>query len=70
VYGAHTSHRVRIEPGTLLRRITHDEAIGISSHHHQAVDLLGDGLVASATAPDGCRVASARLSRRACACAT
>jgi putative glutamine amidotransferase len=53
VYGVHTSHRVRIEPGTLLRGITRDEAFDISSHHHQAVDRLGEGLVASATAPDG-----------------
>jgi putative glutamine amidotransferase len=44
---------VAIAPGTLLRSITHDEEFDISSHHHQAVDRLGDGLVASATAPDG-----------------
>jgi putative glutamine amidotransferase len=49
----HTAHPVAIAPGTLLGRITHDEEFEISSHHHQAVDRLGDGLVASASAPDG-----------------
>lgn len=53
VYGVHTAHPVAIAPGTLLGRITHDEEFEISSHHHQAVDRLGDGLVASASAPDG-----------------
>lgn len=53
VYGVHTAHPVSIAPGSLLRSITHDEEFEISSHHHQAVDRLGQGLVAAATAPDG-----------------
>ncbi len=52
-YGTHTSHPVAIEPGTLLSSITHELEFDISSHHHQGVDRLGDGLVAAATAPDG-----------------
>jgi putative glutamine amidotransferase len=53
VIGRHTSHPVSIEPGTLLSRITHDDAFEIASHHHQGVDRLGDGLVVAASAPDG-----------------
>ena len=40
-------------PGTLLADITHELEFEISSHHHQGVDRLGDGLVVAATAPDG-----------------
>jgi putative glutamine amidotransferase len=51
--GTRTSHPVAISPGTLLSRITHDDEFDIASHHHQGVDVLGEGLVASAFAPDG-----------------
>jgi len=51
--GTHTSHPVAIEPGTLLSDITHELEFDIASHHHQAVDQLGEGLQASASAPDG-----------------
>lgn len=53
IYGEHTSHPVAIAPDTLLRSITHEDEFEISSHHHQGVDRLGEGLVASASAPDG-----------------
>ncbi|WP_232498675.1 gamma-glutamyl-gamma-aminobutyrate hydrolase family protein [Agromyces humatus] len=53
IYGEHTSHPVSIHPDTLLRSITHEAEFEISSHHHQGVDRLGDGLTASASAPDG-----------------
>lgn len=53
IYGEHTSHPVSIAPDTLLRSITHEAEFEISSHHHQGVDRLGEGLVASASAPDG-----------------
>lgn len=53
VYGTHTSHPVSIAPGTLLRSITHEAEFEISSHHHQGVDRLGEGLAVSASAPDG-----------------
>ncbi|HEX6366203.1 MAG TPA: gamma-glutamyl-gamma-aminobutyrate hydrolase family protein [Agromyces sp.] len=52
-YGRHTSHPVSIAPGSLLSDITHELEFDISSHHHQGVDRLGEGLVASANAPDG-----------------
>ena len=53
IYGEHTSHPVSILPDTLLRSITHEAEFEIASHHHQGVDRLGEGLVASASAPDG-----------------
>ncbi|HEU0181268.1 MAG TPA: gamma-glutamyl-gamma-aminobutyrate hydrolase family protein [Agromyces mariniharenae] len=53
IYGEHTSHPVSILPDTLLRSITHEAEFEISSHHHQGVDRLGEGLVVSASAPDG-----------------
>ena len=52
-FGTHTSHPVAIHPDTLLSGITHELEFDISSHHHQGVDELGEGLVASASAPDG-----------------
>ena len=52
-FGTHTSHPVSIHPDTLLSGITHELEFDISSHHHQGVDELGEGLVASASAPDG-----------------
>ncbi|HET8778552.1 MAG TPA: gamma-glutamyl-gamma-aminobutyrate hydrolase family protein, partial [Agromyces sp.] len=52
-YGTHTSHPVTIAPGTLLSAITHEQEFDISSHHHQGVDVLGEGLIVSASAPDG-----------------
>ena len=51
--GTRTAHPVVIARDTLLSRITHDDEFDITSHHHQGVDQLGDGLVASAFAPDG-----------------
>jgi putative glutamine amidotransferase len=53
IYGEHTSHPVSILPDTLLRSITHEADFEIASHHHQGVDRLGEGLVVSASAPDG-----------------
>lgn len=51
--GEKTEHPVAIHPDTLLHSITHDDEFDISSHHHQGVDQLGEGLVVSAIAPDG-----------------
>lgn len=46
-------HEVRLAPGTRLREIYACEALAVNSMHHQALDRLGDGLRASAHAPDG-----------------
>ncbi|MGH8990955.1 MAG: gamma-glutamyl-gamma-aminobutyrate hydrolase family protein [Acidimicrobiia bacterium] len=46
-------HDVRIEPGTRLHKAIQAERASTFSHHHQAVDALGEGLVAVAWADDG-----------------
>lgn len=46
-------HTVRTEPDTLLRRIVPKATIEANSSHHQAVDRVGEHLVATAWAPDG-----------------
>jgi putative glutamine amidotransferase len=46
-------HTVRIEPGTRLSALAGAGEIAVNSRHHQAIDRLAAGLVASATAPDG-----------------
>ncbi|MCB1273064.1 MAG: gamma-glutamyl-gamma-aminobutyrate hydrolase family protein [Leucobacter sp.] len=53
VVGTFTSHAVAVKDDTLLRSIVGRESFDIASHHHQSVDALGEGLVATATAPDG-----------------
>jgi putative glutamine amidotransferase len=37
-------HDVRIEPGSLAALVIGEEVHGIKSHHHQAVDRIGEGL--------------------------
>ncbi len=46
-------HPVTIVPGSRLGRILGVTERGVNSIHHQAVERLGDGLVAVAHAPDG-----------------
>jgi len=46
-------HVVRIAEGTRLARLTGATALEVNSFHHQAVDVLGEGLRVSARAADG-----------------
>ena len=46
-------HKVRIEPGTLLHRVTGADELMVNSAHHQAVKEVGDGVVVDSRAPDG-----------------
>ncbi len=46
-------HDVRILDGSRLRRLLGKERVGVNSFHHQAIRDLGQGLVATAWAPDG-----------------
>ena len=46
-------HTVRVTAGSRLGRIVGQEIVGVNSLHHQAVAVVGMGLVASAWADDG-----------------
>jgi putative glutamine amidotransferase len=47
------AHRLRIDPSSRLRQIVGADEIQVNSMHHQGIDQLASGLVASAWAPDG-----------------
>jgi len=49
----HPAHEIRIAPGSRLARILGCTVLTTNSIHHQAVNVLGDGLMATAWAPDG-----------------
>jgi len=40
-------HEVRLEPGSLAAKAAGRDRITVKSHHHQGLDRLGEGLVAS-----------------------
>jgi putative glutamine amidotransferase len=46
------AHDVRVLPGTRLREILGRDHVAVNSFHHQAVNRLGQGLIASAYAAD------------------
>jgi putative glutamine amidotransferase len=51
------AHTVSLRPGSRLAAILDPraggDAVPVNSRHHQAIETLGDGLVVTATAPDG-----------------
>ncbi|MGB4777150.1 gamma-glutamyl-gamma-aminobutyrate hydrolase family protein [Microbacterium sp.] len=48
-----TRHEIEIEPETRLSAIVGNRRLEVTSAHHQAVDLLGEGLRIAARADDG-----------------
>jgi putative glutamine amidotransferase len=65
------AHDVWLTPGSLLQetlreRLEDADSCAVNSRHHQAPKDLGEGLVASATAPDGVIEAVEDPSRRFC----
>lgn len=46
------SHKIRLSAGSFLHKLLDKDAIEVNSLHHQAVDKLGEGLVAVAWAED------------------
>jgi putative glutamine amidotransferase len=46
------SHRVEVDASSRLREILRQGTIPVNSIHHQSVERLGEGLVASARCPD------------------
>jgi putative glutamine amidotransferase len=51
--GGGTVHDVRVEAGTMLAKALGGAVARATCHHHQGVDRLGDGLVASGWSDDG-----------------
>jgi putative glutamine amidotransferase len=52
--GAFSDHAVRLRPGSLAERAVGAERTLVKSHHHQALDELGEGLEVSGwSEPDG-----------------
>jgi putative glutamine amidotransferase len=51
--GVFTDHRVRLEPGSLAERVVGAEHSEVKSAHHQGLEVLGEGIVASGWADDG-----------------
>ena len=47
------THRVILEEGTLLSKLSGSNNIEVNTTHHQAIDKVGAGLTISARAPDG-----------------
>jgi putative glutamine amidotransferase len=45
--GSFGEHEVRLEPGSLAARAAGAERISVKTHHHQGVERLGAGLVAT-----------------------
>ncbi len=50
--GTFGTHRVRLAPGTLACGVAGSEGLLVMSHHHQGVERLGEGLVASGWSVD------------------
>jgi putative glutamine amidotransferase len=51
--GVFSDHGVRLEPDSLAARVVGAERTEVKSAHHQALDQLGEGVVASGWADDG-----------------
>jgi putative glutamine amidotransferase len=51
--GVFDGHPVTAVPGSALAAVLGEEPLRVPTYHHQAVDRLGTGLLASAHAPDG-----------------
>ncbi len=49
----HRRHPVEVAPESLLGSATGAETLDCSTHHHQGVERLGNGLIATAWADDG-----------------
>jgi putative glutamine amidotransferase len=51
--GVFATNTVQIDEGTALAEIVGERELGVHSYHHQGVDRLGDGLIATAHTDDG-----------------
>jgi len=53
VANTQTMHDVEVEPGTRVLATAGASTLRCSSHHHQGIDRVGDGLVVAGRSPDG-----------------
>ncbi len=53
VVSGHGSHEVSVAPGSRLARVLGRTELAVPTHHHQAADKLGTGLIATAWTDDG-----------------
>lgn len=47
------SHRLKLSTGSILRSLAESDIAVVNSHHHQAIETIGNNLVATAWAADG-----------------
>ena len=47
-------HDVEVVPGSRLHKIVDSDVVTVSTYHHQAVERIGEGLIVTARAADGC----------------
>jgi putative glutamine amidotransferase len=50
--GVFSDHSVELTPGSLAARAAGADVLAVRSHHHQALDELGEGLVVTGRCPD------------------
>lgn len=50
---AGNEHGVKLDPGSRVWAAEGDTPVEVASHHHQAIDRVGEGLVVTARAADG-----------------
>jgi putative glutamine amidotransferase len=62
--GTFADHDVRLEPGSLAARAVGAERVSVRSHHHQGVDRLGAGIVATGWADPGETVEAIEMADR------
>ncbi len=63
--GQFSDHDVRLEPGSLAARVIGAERVAARSHHHQGVDVLGQGVIATGWAEPGGVIEAIELPERA-----
>jgi putative glutamine amidotransferase len=49
----HLAHTLQVDPNSKLGKIVQSETIRCNTHHHQAIDKLGQGLVVTSKNQDG-----------------
>lgn len=47
------AHDISVEPGTRLHELVGEDRVWVNTSHHQAIDQVAPGLVATAWSPDG-----------------